>query len=588
MARVPVVDGPSVAEAPLRAPTQRSSASPGLLQNNAAAEAGRALTQIGAAIQDRTDADLVMRAETELKNQYLGWEADAKQRRGQQAWGVAKDAAKWFDDNAGKIGGELSSERQRFLFNQTVQKLRTQSLGTFSEFEAHQRRESLDASAQASIVGSINMAAANPQNAEVLTSTKADVVKRTAMLAQLNGWSPELREAKQAEYLTNFHKQVIQGLVRQHPEQAEAYFQANKGEIEGAQHAEVGAFAQKATATRMGEMAAGDAWAKLGPRSDRDAVQLDKLEQAIRDRGDLGDEAKKSAISALRERAVAFKDARRERDDQLEASVNQAILNGAGAGQIRNMPAFMQLSPESARKIMDYVENRALRNEQRLAARESRAAAAETREQAALTRRGMGAYLVYSNPENLASMTEAQVLNLLPDLGNELTSHLMQQKRALANPGKLAEARMDTEDFNHIARQMKLPVDERASPEQKEQLGELKYRVEQRIAAVQQSSGKPMARNEKMELMRQEMARTVAVSSWMGFSSDEVPVIALTAKQVENVVIPAADRKQITEAMQAYFRRTGAKQYEPTEDNLRRFYLLSKSPAGGLILPQKN
>lgn len=587
MPRVPVVDGPRVAESPLQGGQQRSSVTPGMLQSQQMGETGRALTEIGAAIQERTDADLVMRAETELKNQYLTWEADAKQRRGQQAWGVAKDASKWFDDNAGKIAEGLTSERQRMLYTQTVQKLRTHSLGTFSEFEAGQRRESLDSSAQASIVGSINMAAANPQNTEVLAATKADILKRNQARAQLNGWPPELATAKEAEYLTNFHKQVIQGLVRDNPAAAEAYFQANKGEIEGTQHAEVGAFAQKATATRLGEMAAGDAWTKLGPRSDRDAVQLDKLEQAIRDRGDLGDEAKKSAISALRERAVAFKDARRERDDQLEASVNQAILNGAGAGQIRSMPAFLQLSPESARKIMDYVENRALRNEQRLAARESRAAAADAREQTRLTREGMGAYLIYSNPDNLVGMSEHQVLNLLPTLGNDLTQHLMQQKRALGNPAKLAEARMDQEDFDHIGRQMSLPVDKTTKSEAEKQLiGELKYRVEQRIAAVQQASGKPLARNEKMDLMRQEMARTVSVSGW--FSNTDVPVIALTPKQVENVVIPAGDRKQITEAMQTYFRRTGAKQYEPTEENLRRFYLLSKSPAGGLVAPPKN
>jgi len=588
MARVPVVDGPSVAATPLQGPAQRSSASPGMFQSGELADAGRALAQAGAAIQDRTDADLVMRAETDLKNQYLSWEADAKQRRGQQAWGVAKDAAKWFDDNAGKVGGDLSSERQRYLFGQTVQKLRTQALGTFSEFEAGQRRESLDASAKASIVGSINLAAANPQNGEVLASTKADLLKRTDMLAQINGWDPALRDAKQAEFLTNFHKQVIQGLVRDNPAEAQAYFGANKGEIEGSQHAEIGAFAQKATATRLGDQAAEAAWAAAGPKSDRDPVTLDTLEQRIRGALAGNDEAIKSGISAVRERAAAFKDARRERDDQLEASVNQAILDGAGSRQIRTMPAFMQLSPEGARKIMDYVENRALRREQTAAARESRAASADARQQATLAREGTAAYLVYSNPDTLAGMSESQVLNLLPTLGNELTTHLMTQKRALANPVKLTEARMDAEDFAHVARQMQLPVDEKASPDQKAQMGELKFRVEQRIAMEQQRSGKPMARNEKMDLMRQEMARTVSVSTWGGLSSQDVPVIGLAPKQVESVVVPSTDRKQISEAMQAMYRRTGARQYEPNEDNLRRFYLLSKSPAGGLILPPKN
>jgi hypothetical protein len=581
MPRVPVIDGPSVAASPLQGPTQRSSATPGLLQSNVASDAGRALAQIGAAIQDRSDADLVMRAETELKNQYLGWESDAKQRRGQQAWGVAKDAAKWFDDNSGKIGGDLGNERQRYLFGQTVQKLRTQALGTFSEFEADQRRQSLDQSAQASIVGSINMAAANPQNPEVLTSTKADVLKRTAMLAQLNGWSPELRDAKQGEYLTNFHKQVIQGLVRDNPGTAAAYFEANKGEIDGSLHAEVGAFAQKATATRLGETAADQAWQQFGPKSDREPVQLDVLEGEIRKALGTNDEARKAAVAAVRERAAAFKDSRKERDDQTEAKVNLAVLNGAGVSQVQRMPEFLQLDGEKQRRLVDFMEARALRRTQQ-------AAANEGREQTRLQRQGFGAFLQYSNPEVLANMSEAQVLNLLPSLGNELTGHLMNQKRSLANPGKLTEAKMDSDDFGHVARQMKLPIDDKASSEQKEMMGEVKYRVEQRIAMEQQRSNKVMTRAEKMDLMRREIAQTVSVSTWMGLSSTQVPVIGLSAKQVESVVIPAPERKQITEAMQTYFQRTGAKQYEPTEENLRRFYLLSKSPAGGLILPPKN
>jgi hypothetical protein len=513
--RVPTVDGPGVAASPLQPSMQRSSVSPGLLQNDQVERAGRAMQEVGAAIQERTDADLVMRAETELKNQYVTWESEAKQRRGQQAWGVAKDASKWFEDNAGKIGENLTNDRQRYLFGQTVQKLRTQSIGTFSDFEAGQRRESLDTSAQASIIGSTNIAAANPQNPEVIASAKADIIKRNQARAQLNGWSPEIAAAKEAEYVTNFHKQVIQGLVRDNPSAAEAYFQANKGEIEGSQQAEIGAFAAKATATRVGEQTADAAWQTLGPKGDRDPVQLDKLEQAIRDRKDISDDAKKAGIAAVRERAAAFKDSRRERDEALEASVNQAVMQGAGATQVQRMPEFLAMDGEKQRRLMDFIENRSLRREQMAAAREGRAAAAEAREQTRLARQGMGAYLIYSNPDTLSGMTENQVLNLLPSLGNELTSHLMQQKRALANPGKLAEARMDTEDFNHIARQMKMPVDERATPDQKEQLGELKYRVEQRIAAVQQSTGKPMARNEKMDLMRQEMARTVTVSGWL-------------------------------------------------------------------------
>lgn len=579
--RVPTVDGPSVAERPLEGGFQRSSVSPGMLSNPLLGEAGKALLDVGMQMQERQDADELMRAETEVKSKYLEWEAQAKQRKGQQAWGVAKEAGDFWDTEGAKAEGMITSPRAKAVFQREVMKNRALAVGALSGHEAAERRASLTESAQASIVSSINMAAANPSDPEIQRTTKDDIVKRTAMLAQLHGWAPEMADAKRAEYLTNFHKQVLQALVRDHPEAAEAYFNTNKGEIEGSQHAEVGAFAAKATATRVGEAAADAAWQALGPRGDRDPVQLDKLEQSIRDRKDIGDEAKKSAIAALKERTIAFKDARKERDEALEAKVNQALMNGAGGTQIRRMPEFLSMDGEKQRRIVDFIENRALRNEQRAAAQASRAAASEVREQNRLSREGMGAYLIYSNPDTLAGMSENQVLNLLPSLGNELTSHLMQQKRSLANPGKLAEARMDEDDFKQVAQSMGLRPFAAKSEEEKASLGALKFRVEQVISAAQQGGKKVLTRTEKMELMQREIANTVKISGW--WSDSDVPVINLTPEQKARVVVPPADRRKIVEALREKYNANPLPQYEPTEANVINLYLARRSPAAGLI-----
>ena len=578
MPRVPATTGPTIGDQPLSS-AGLSRTNPQPVINQQAADFGRQLQDVGAAIQERQDADLIMRAETDIKGKYLEWEGQAKQRKGQQAWGVAKEAAEWWEKEGAQVADSLQTPIQKRLFSQTVAKLRAQSVGQFSGYEAGQRRESLDASAQASIVGSINLAAANPGNGELLTSAKQDILRRTDMLAKLNGWDPAVKDVKQAEYLTNFHKQVIQGLVRDNPAAAETYFQTNKAEIEGSQHAEVGGFAATATATRLGEQAAEQAWQTLGPKSDRDPVQLDKLEEQVRKSG-LADEARKVAISALRERATAFKDARRERDDQLEASVNQAILDGKSAREIRSMPSFLSLSPESARKIVDFMESRALRHEQRAAAQESRADAAEARGQRRMAREGMGAYLQYSNPDTLRSMTEAQVLNLLPTLGNDLTRDLMEKRRTLNNPAKLAEARMDTDDFNHIAQQIGIDPFRTAN---RAQVGELRYRVEQMISAAQQGGNKSLTRDEKMNLMRQEMARTVTVDGWFS-SAKDVPVIALKPEDIKNVVVPASDRREIADGLRAMAQKfPNDPRFAPTEDNLKRWYLKGKSSAAGLI-----
>lgn len=581
--RVPTINGPQVSDAPLQGGMQRTAATPGMLHNGQMGDMGDALAKTTAIIQERTDADLLMRAETEVTSKYLEWEGAAKQRRGQQAWGVAKEAGEWWDKEGGKVRESLTPAA-RAMFDQKVMRQRALSVGSFAGFEAGQRRESLNESAQASIVGSINLAAANPNDPALLNASKGDIVKRTAMLAQLNGWAPEVRDAKQSEYLTNFHKQVIHGLVRDNPAAADEYFQANKGEIAGSQHAEVGAFAAKATATKVGDASADAIWQTLGPKSDREPVSLDvllaKARETLKDKPD----AMAAAVAGLKERAAAFKDGRRERDEQLEASVNQAMLNGASGRQIRAMPQFMQLSPEAARKLSDFMDNRALRGEQIAAARESRADSAESRQQRNLERRGMASYLELSDPNRLAGMTDAQVINMLPTLGNEHTKHLLEKKRALADPKKLGEARMDADDFNQTAQELGLRPFANKSEDEKAALGGLKYRMEQMIDATQRRTGKAMNRAEKLTMMREEMAKTVSVDSgWFGRDKD-VPVIALTPEQVRGVTVPADARRAIAASMKQMAQEyPNDPRFAPTEDNLRRWYLRGKSSAATLI-----
>jgi hypothetical protein len=239
---------------------------------------------------------------------------------------------------------------------------------------------------------------------------------------------------------------------------------------------------------------------------------------------------------------------------------------------------------EKQRRIMDFIDNRALRREQQAAARESRAATSEAREQTRLSRSGTAAYLVYSSPDTLAGMTENQVLNLLPSLGNELTSHLMQQKRQLAaNPNKLAEARMDEDDFKMTAQEMGLKPFAAKSEDEKAALGALKFRVEQMISATQQAGGKPLNRTEKLDVMRREMARTVTVDTW-GWTNKEVPVIAITPQQIGSVMVPKEDRAAIAASMQKMARDfPNDPRFKPSEENLKRWYLMSKSPAASMI-----
>lgn len=289
MPTVPVYNSFQVQERPVSGVRQESNLSTATLSGGAdnlarIADAGGRVSQavVGAqlAIQDRQNVDMLFRAETALQADYTEYKASAAERRGQNAWGITKDTGAWFDKVIEKHVGNLENDAQKALFKQQATKLRTQGVDHFSGYEVGQRRASLEEAAQASIVGSINNAAAVAAEAARgapgeagfvqafdVSGQKADIIKRVAVQAQVNGWGAELRAAKEGEALTNFHKQVLQARVDKDPTGAKAYFEANKGEINGADHDTLGkalaigglketaqTFADQVEANKLGEL----------------------------------------------------------------------------------------------------------------------------------------------------------------------------------------------------------------------------------------------------------------------------------------------------------------------------------------------
>jgi len=194
-------------------------------------------------------------------------------------------------------------------------------------------------------------------------------------------------------------------------------------------------------------------------------------------------------------------------------------------------------------------------------------------------------FLHDTSPDVLTSMSRAQVEAKRGLYGMEATKHLLDKWDTLQKPSKLTEARMDTEDFNIVADKLGLqPFNQNKGEEHKRALGTLKYRVEQLIDVQQRQAGKPLDRQSKMDLMRQEMAKTVVVNPGMFSFNKEVPVIQLTADQLKDVVIPATERVKIAEALRmAHDRDPTNPLFAPTDENMRRAYVRAKSIAGKLI-----
>ena len=185
--------------------------------------------------QRQRNADRLFRAETEIGDAYREFEAQVRQRQGQDAWGVTDDASKWWDENSARFSDALENDAQKRLFDRSVAQLRDRSLTSVSRFEQQQRQRSLTDSARASMANSIDFAAANASDPAALASARREISQRVVALSAANGWDSEVRDAELASQLTALHEQVLGELTDTNPQAAKQYYDDNEVEIQGSQ-----------------------------------------------------------------------------------------------------------------------------------------------------------------------------------------------------------------------------------------------------------------------------------------------------------------------------------------------------------------
>ena len=570
MATVPVSQGPRLRAAPLQGGYQ---AAPDRTADNALATGLQQAAKGFEVYQERTDQDTAFATEAKIKGEWLDYEAKLRDaRKGRDAASYDEEVNQWWKDAAGKYGADLTPGAQR-LISRSLTASQLQAVAGAKAYKEQQLNASADASYKSAQAVTINEAATIGSE-QAAVKALADMNQKRADRAALMGWTPEQVKADALAWSTQLHGVMIQKLMRADPAAAQTYFDKYKGEIGAETQAALENNLQQTSAALDGNKAAEGIWSSMGPKQDGQPVELDKMEAAAREQFKGDPVRQKNAIAEIQQRAAAFNAGERERTAGKVNTVMSAYSKGASLAQLQTMPEFMALPGKDQAQIQEHIRDRnrmlwaqGIEDQERL--------------QRQLERKAFPAFLQYSDPAVLASMTRAQVAALQPSLGNQLTEHLAQKWDALQKPQAKLEAKMDTEDFNHVADQLGLDPYRANTEDKKRQLGELKYRVEQIINTAQVAKKSPLTRDEKNALMREEMSRTVTVSGF--FSNDTVPVIQLTPKQVQDVKITDAERAQVADAMRIMYAETRDPQYAPSEENLRRQYLRGKSRAADFI-----
>lgn len=556
--QIPVYSLPQETERPLAGTRRESVASPSLLDTAAdqtialgkgLENAGTGTAAIAYHMAQRENADVIFQREAGDKQAYLAYEADLREKRqGQFAKGATTDTATWWKDRISKNTEGMNSEQKR-VYTQRAMSLQLQTLDTVSKFEGHQLEVAHDESWKADKVNTINLAAVNPQ---LVDQNVREIKRLNAYQGARKGWEGQVLQAVNADDITNLHKQTLQTLVKTNPGAAETYFKAHEQEIKGSERAEIGLFAEKATAARMGADAAQAVWTTDGPKGDNDASNIDKMKATLREKLKDNPFARDAALHEISQIDADRDKAIRARDSNRTAQVNTLLMNGMPLAQVMQSPAWAALDGTEQRKLVLHEESIA-------AQKESRAYTAELRKEHTLNTAGLDTLIRLSDPEKLTSMSRDDVINLRPVIGADNTKALLGKWDAFTKNGTLlSEGKLDNDQFNVFAVRAGLDPNSKDDT-MKKRIVETRDRVERIIGSEQQTKKRPLTRIEKDGVMQKLIDDTViqhnailrdvpmpAVA--LPFEKQAGAYVVVGGQEVRLSSIPADDRAAIIKA----------------------------------------
>lgn len=594
MPRVPTYDNLQVAptvnpDVRMAAPElQDFSARQASANGQALMSAGGAVARIAADMQN--DANLVrvddatnkaneaaLALQYDKTNGFLNIKGEAALNR-QSGMPLADEYRDKFKARVDEISKDLGNDSQRRAFTLKANDMATRLYGAATAHETQQFNEYTISVQDGKLKNASNAIVLDPLNKENVTGRLEEINQAVYIVGKTKGMSADQIAATQRDAVSGTHMNVVKTLLEgENTDGAMAYFKEFGGQMSGIQKAEAQKMLNQADNSKVAITTADDLWSKMGPKSYNDPVDLFKMEAEVRGMFSDSPAKAKATIDELRSRKAAFDSSQAEFVTSNTNTVGQLMSSGKSLAQIKASPAFNALPGDKQAQIIEHITDR---NHMLWA----RGIEDRNRLEAEQARKMAPAYFTYSDPNVLAGMSRETVAALWPALGQSNTQNLLNKWESLQNKDALLTAKMDQERFNSLADQFDLkPYASNKTEDQKRDLGVLKSRVDDLLEQAVKAKRQPLTSEEKETIMRQEMARTVTVNPGWYWPSSTKPVIQLKPEDVKDVVVPSADRQQIVSALQLMYKANPAAQYEPTEANIKSYYLRKVSPAGRLI-----
>lgn len=310
MPQIPVYGGQQIATAPLRPAFQST---PDVSSGTRALAAG--LNDVADAadrIQKRDDEARANQIDAEVGAGWLQWDAENRRKyQGQNAGDYQAAAADWWKKTAETYGKDLSPGARQMVSPALMRK-QAAALGAVSTYIGAEKERWADDQSEAAAHTTIDLGV----DTDDTTGAAARVRQLVAEKGARKGWSTEQVQADQQRLLGTLHLAYITRTADSDPTKAQAYYDANKGEIPAAVQAKVETMLKGETDNQFAQQfAAKHAGLPLA----------DQLAKA----GDIADpERRKKTLATVRENYALVKAAQQERESAAADEAWQLVGQG--------------------------------------------------------------------------------------------------------------------------------------------------------------------------------------------------------------------------------------------------------------------
>jgi hypothetical protein len=471
-----------------------------------------------------------------ITTEWLRWDAENRQKyRGQNVDAYAPAAEEWWKKAAETYGKDLSPRARQIASTSLVRK-QGSALANVTQFVGAEKERHADDAASASITSTIQFGVTTGDVAGAAQQVRSQV----AAVGARKGWTTEQVQAEQLKNLSQLHLAQITKLASVDANAAQAYYQANKGEVIAANQ------------PRIEEVIKGESDNQFSTQFAASVANKPLSEQLAEAAKITDPERREKTLTQIRNNHALVKQAEAEQENAAADQAWQLFAQG------RQVPEAI-LSQMAGRERVQLQEAGRTRAE--------RAAAGRAVKTDPVTYIELRERLARGEKVDLRGYTEKVSQGDLEKLIDIQTT--------AAKPGQ--QDSMISDEARISAALVGLGIDKKSDPESAVRLTtEIDRRVREASAA---KGNKPLTPDEKQMVVDRVVLDKVYVDEWG--TDPEKPIallepdemadayVKVDGKNIKVSSVPQTDRRQIIAALRA----TGQ---AVTEQNIVRLYVDGK------------